>query len=121
MEPKGTNGKGSTKSVLLHFASEWEGRYKQRYPISWAKDSANIKRLLGTYEEEELRRWLSFFLSNDFVDQWADTCGRNLGSFLHLVPTIIAAYQKREVTKAAAESSVSQFEALEKARNAKTE
>ena len=100
------------KDLLLLYAKEFQGRFKRPYPISWSKETAQAKRLLGIYSADDLSRMISLYV-HSYRDQFHERAGKPFGLFIAAVPALVALLASQEHSKPVASSDA---EKLKQAR-----
>lgn len=112
MEPVPLN----VPELLKHFARCWRERFGKPYAIAWAKDGAQIKRLLAQgFAAEDLARYAEFYLQ-EFQDPFCKQAGYSLGVFVLKLPAVALAAEEARAKKSQATSNGEDFERLEAAR-----
>ena len=103
----------SPKDVVLYYAKRWQEKYKQRYSVSWGKDTAQFKRLLKTYSADELVVFVDHYFT-DFVSSFSVRAGHSIGAFIGQLPAIVASYQQEQEKRRALDTD--NYARLEAAR-----
>ena len=75
------------KDLVKEFASAWELRFRQKYPISYAKDYAISKRLLKLYDFPLLVEMIAKFFKDE--DQFLKKNGYSFGIFSVRLPALL--------------------------------
>lgn len=100
------------KDLLLLYAKEFQARFRRPYPISWSKETAQAKRLLGLYSSDDLSRLISLYV-HSYQDQWHVRAGKSFGTFVLALPALVTLLASEEQSKPVASSDA---EKLRKAR-----
>ena len=102
------------KDLVLGFASLWREKYGKSYPVSFAKDCAQAKRLLNLYGDEAaeyVRHYLSGFHSD-----FARRAGHSFGAFVVEIAAVVASYTTLARQKELAAQDNCDFEKRKAAR-----
>ena len=102
--------------LLKYFARRWKEKNGRNYPISWRKEGAQLKRLLGSYAPEELKNYIDYFLA-DFRDDFARSCGFTVGCFVVKLAAVITAYEEHSAKTTTIEHP--DWERIQRARERK--
>jgi hypothetical protein len=100
------------KDLLILFAKAWEEKFKKRYTISWAKDTAIAKRILNAHGEADSRRLVALYLA-DYPSQFARRAGYSFPVFSVILNELNAELARRDASKVKAHGD---FEAIAAAR-----
>ena len=86
----------NAKDFLRYYAKIWEARYGKPYIGSYVKEASLISntRRQG-YDDETLKRLMEFYIKS-WRSDFADTCGRRVGTFVAQLPALVAAYAALE-------------------------
>lgn len=86
------------KDLLILFAKAWEEKFKRRYTISWAKDTAIAKRILAAHGEADCRKLVALYLS-DYPSQFARRAGYSFPVLSVILNELNAELARREASK----------------------
>lgn len=100
------------KDLLLLYAQEYQSRFGRSYPISWKKETAQAKRLLGLYSADDLRRMVELYV-HSYSDRFHEVRGKPFSLFVLAVPALVALMAQAEQNKPQASTDA---ERLRKAR-----
>jgi hypothetical protein len=102
------------KDLVLGFASLWREKYGKNYPVSFAKDCSQAKRLLNLYGDEAAT-YVRHYLSG-FDSAFARRAGHSFGAFVVEIAAVVASHTTLAQQQELAAQANSDFEKRKAAR-----
>ena len=85
----------NARDLIIHYSTEYEKKYNEKYPITWSKHPAMLKRLFEFYSPEDVKKLITFYFT-EWKDKFTESTGHKLEVFVTQLPALVAALKRAD-------------------------